>query len=120
MSYVTLEDIINFECFENFPNSGFTSLNFPIRKTLGPLPKLPQKSMTYYICTLTAIILTSKTGAGGQHGRGKPGTAAPTRGRGRGRAKPSPTVNTQRGSLLPDPTSEQTDQGYGIEQHNPG
>ena len=30
ISYVTLEDIINFECFENFPNSGFASLNFQI------------------------------------------------------------------------------------------
>ena len=40
---VTFENIINYECFENFPNSGFTSLNFPIRKALGPLPKIAEK-----------------------------------------------------------------------------
>ena len=44
MSYVTLEDI-NFECFENFPNSGFTSLNFPIRKALRPLSKIAKKKI---------------------------------------------------------------------------
>ena len=35
--------IINCEYFENFPNSGFMSLNFPIRKALGPLPKIAKK-----------------------------------------------------------------------------
>ena len=44
MSYVTLEDIINFECFENFPNSGFSSLDFPVRKAIGSLPKIAKKN----------------------------------------------------------------------------
>ena len=34
---------INFEYSENFPNSGFTSLIFPIGKALGPLPKIAKK-----------------------------------------------------------------------------
>ena len=38
-----LGNIINFEYSENFPNSGFTSLIFPIRKALGPLPKIAKK-----------------------------------------------------------------------------
>ena len=43
INYVNLENIINFEYSENFPNSGFTSLIFPIRKALGPLPKIAEK-----------------------------------------------------------------------------
>ena len=38
-----MENIINFEYSENFPNSGFVSLIFPIRKALGPLPKIAKK-----------------------------------------------------------------------------
>ena len=38
-----LGNIINFEYSENFPNSGFTSLIFPIGKALGPLPKIAKK-----------------------------------------------------------------------------
>ena len=38
-----LGNIINFEYSENFPNSGFTSLIFPIVKALGPLPKIAKK-----------------------------------------------------------------------------
>ena len=34
---------INFKYSENFPNSGFTSLIFPIGKALGPLPKIAKK-----------------------------------------------------------------------------
>ena len=36
-------NIINFEYSENFPNSGFTSLIFPIGKALWPLPKIAKK-----------------------------------------------------------------------------
>ena len=36
--YVNMENIINFEFSENFPNLGFIMLVFPVRKTLGPLP----------------------------------------------------------------------------------
>ena len=36
-------NIINFEYSENFLNSGFTSLIFPIGKALGPLPKIAKK-----------------------------------------------------------------------------
>ena len=39
ISYVTLENIINFERFGNLKNSGFLSLIFPIRKAQWPLPK---------------------------------------------------------------------------------
>ena len=35
-----LGNIINFEYSENFPNSWFTSLIFPIGKVQGPLPKI--------------------------------------------------------------------------------
>ena len=38
-----LGNIINFEYSENFPNSGFTSLIFPIAKALEPLPKIAKK-----------------------------------------------------------------------------
>ena len=38
-----LGNIIYFEYSENFPNSGFTSLIFPIGKALGPLPKIAKK-----------------------------------------------------------------------------
>ena len=38
-----LGNIINFEYSENFPNSGFTLLIFPIGKALGPLPKIAKK-----------------------------------------------------------------------------
>ena len=38
-----LGNIINFEYSENFPNSGFKSLIFPIGKALGPLPKIAKK-----------------------------------------------------------------------------
>ena len=38
-----LGNIINFEYSENFPNSEFESLIFPIRKALGPLPKIAKK-----------------------------------------------------------------------------
>ena len=38
-----LVNIINFEYSENFPNSGFTTLIFPIGKALGPLPKIAKK-----------------------------------------------------------------------------
>ena len=34
---------INFEYFENLPNSGCMSLVFPIIKALGPLPKTAEK-----------------------------------------------------------------------------
>ena len=40
---MSVENIINFEYFEHFPISGFTSLIFPIRKALGPLPKIAKK-----------------------------------------------------------------------------
>ena len=38
-----LGNIINFEYSKNFPNSGFTSLFFPVGKALGPLPKIAKK-----------------------------------------------------------------------------
>ena len=38
-----LGNIINFEYSENFPNSWFKSLIFPIGKALGPLPKIAKK-----------------------------------------------------------------------------
>ena len=55
-----LGNIITFEYSENFPNSGFTSLIFPIGKALGPLPKIVKKipgqpkewSLAKYICPL--------------------------------------------------------------------
>ena len=43
INYINLENITNFEYSENFPNSGFMSLIFPIRKSLGPLPKIAKK-----------------------------------------------------------------------------
>ena len=48
INYVNLENIINFEYSENFPNSGFTSLIFPIRKALGPLPKIAEKIPVFF------------------------------------------------------------------------
>ena len=42
-------NIINFEYSENFPNSGFTSLIFPIGKALGPLPKIAKKIPGFHI-----------------------------------------------------------------------
>ena len=41
--YVNLVILSIFEYSENFPNSGFTSLIFPIGKALGPLPKIAKK-----------------------------------------------------------------------------
>ena len=40
---VNWENIINLECSEIFPNRGFMPLIFPIRKALGPLPKIAKK-----------------------------------------------------------------------------
>ena len=40
---LNLENYINYEGSEYFPNSGFMTLIFPIRKDLGPLPKIAKK-----------------------------------------------------------------------------
>ena len=66
-NYVKLENIINFECFENFPNSECMSLIFPIRKAPGPLPKITEKIPGYRLLfrefsfsKLLAIFLNSQ------------------------------------------------------------
>ena len=53
--------IINFECFENFPNSGCMSLIFPIRKALGPLPKIAEKIPSLFELRLNTSTVRSAT-----------------------------------------------------------
>ena len=60
-NYVKLENLINFECFENFPNSGCMSLIFPIRKALGPLPKIAKKNLRSLFGCVSVYMYLFKT-----------------------------------------------------------
>ena len=56
-----LGNIINFEYSENFPNSGFTLLIFPIGKALGPLPKIAKKIPVMYKNLLPNFDMKNRT-----------------------------------------------------------
>ena len=66
-----LGNIINFEYSENFPNSGFTSLIFPIRKAQGPLHKIAKKipaPIPYVFIRITTSCCSILLSASGEPG----------------------------------------------------